>query len=394
MDQRLLFAVLLSLSVQAGYSSCAKATQELQSAPDLQAKLDHLKIAQAKPEANPAAPGAPPAASAKPADKPAEQQAGNPAAQKPQEAHNPAFAEHNDKGADLYKKSKYDEALTEFNQALELIPNNTVMMNWIGLCYQGKNDQTKAAEMFEKIIELDPDYADVHNNLGHSYYVLQDYEKSEKAYKRAIELNPKSADFHYNFARLLQQLQRWEEAVKEFEETLKLDPTRTEVFLDMGNIYRELKDYDKALQYYDKALDALKKAPRGNKREMAQTEAAIGAAKALIRKDKGDRAGAKEELEKLLDLDPGSYEINLNLGIIALEDKDYGNCLNYLARALERNPYDAAVHYWLGRYYYGLDSMKNSIKHFTDAGKLDELEHKFNDLEEWLDKAKKKQAGF
>jgi len=52
------------------------------------------------------------------------------------------------------------------------------------------------------------------------------------------------------------------------------------------------------------------------------------------------------------------------------------------------------VHFWLGRYYFSLDSMKNSIKQFSDCMKCDAVEHKFPECQEWLDKAKAKQATF
>ncbi len=111
----------------------------------------------------------------------------------------------------------------------------------------------------------------------------------------------------------------------------------------------------------------------------------------MITKQQGDRSKAREDFEKVLDLDNTFYDAYLNLGIMDYEDKNFSACLTNLGKALERNPYDAAVHFWLGRYYFSLDSMKNSIKQFEDTLKCDA---NFPEAQEWLEKAKKRQSSF
>ena len=220
--------------------------------------------------------------------------------------------------------------------------------------------------------------------------MLEKYPEAEKEYARALELKPALIEARFNLACVLQLEQKYEDSTKEFEIVLKADPARTDCYLHLGEVARESKDFDKALLYYNKALDELKKQDKKDPQARADILGDI----AIIDKEKGDKSKAKEELEKVLDLDPGSYKANLYLGIIAFEDKDFTACVNYLGKALERNPYDAAVHYWLGKYYYSLDSLKNSIKQFEDCLKCDATEHKFPDCQEWLDKAKKRQATF
>ena len=66
---------------------------------------------------------------------------------------------HYDKGLDLYKKNKLDEA----------------------------------AEAFNRAIKLKPDYAEAHNELGRTYDALGQHEKARKAYEEAARLKPELA---------------------------------------------------------------------------------------------------------------------------------------------------------------------------------------------------------
>ncbi|MBX9689829.1 MAG: tetratricopeptide repeat protein [Candidatus Obscuribacterales bacterium] len=381
MEQRILFAVLLSLISQAG--SLELKAEALNSRKGASAKiLEKNRLAQ----------GGTPAgkATGSPQAKTPEKAAGatSTAAAKPQETEDPNFVAALNKGIELYNKNKCDEALVELQKALEISKNNTAVRNWLGATYQKLNKFPEAAAIYEEVVQLDPDYAEAHNNLAFSYQQMQDYEKAEPEYKKAVDLKPGFLEAHFNLACVLQLEKKNDEAIKEFETVLQMDPSRTDCFLRIGDMAKQNKDYEKALQYYDKAKDALK----GKKDP--DSEAAILCAIALIDKEKGDKAKCKDGLERVLDLNPGSYEALLNMGIIQFEDKDFTGSLDYLGKALQRNPYDAAVHFWLGRYYYSLDSMKNSIKQFNDCLKCDALEHKFPECQEWLNKAKAKQATF
>jgi tetratricopeptide (TPR) repeat protein len=405
MGVRLFMALLLAMSGETAISTIANASEldeaksqkatartsgTLTNKPDC-LNFDKYKLAQAASSADKNA-----GAVAKPSDKasnaaakPADKSAGSPSA-KPGDLDNPAFTAALNKGIGLFNKNKSDEAIVEFLKALELNPNNTAVRNWMGAAYQRMNKHDKAVEIYEQVIELDPNYSEAHNNLGFSYQQLQDYEKAENEYKRALELKPGFVEARFNLACVLQLEKKNDEAIGEFENVLKMEPTRTECYLHIGDIAKDNKDYDKALSFYNKALAEAKKAGKKDPQGMADILCKIS----LIDKEKGDKDKCKEGLEKVLDIDPANYLALLNLGICSFEEKDFSASLNYLSKALERNPYDAAVHFWLGRYFFSLDSAKSAIKQFEDCLKCDATEHSFPECQEWLDKAKKKQQSF
>ncbi len=394
-EQRLILAVVLSFIAEAGTLQNAEAMPPGQTGkkpanltkiaavgdakaaqkPADKAAAPTKTAAAAPAKPTPAAPSAAGSAAAKPADKApagAAASAGAPA-QKPLD---PAFTAALNKGIDLFNKNKIDEALVEFLKALEIESNNTAVRNWMGAAYQRQNKHKEAIEIYEQVVQLDPDYAEAHNNLAFSYQSTQDYEKAESEYKRALELKPAMLQARLNLATVLQKEKKYDEALKEYEAVLKADPSKTECYLFMGDLAKDLKDTDKAMKYYNKALEINKKDP------------AVICRIALIYRAQGNKDKCKDLLEQVLDIDPSNYDALLTQGIISFEASDLGPCLEHLGKALERNPYDAAVHYWLGRYYIALDSYGKAIKQFEDAKKCDPTGEECPETDAWLEKAK------
>ena len=291
----------------------------------------------------------------------------------------PAVEQSLNAGIALFNKGKYEEALVPLQKALELQSNNTGVRNWLGATYMQLKKFDQSAKIYEEVVKMDPDYAEGHNNLAYCYQQLSQFDKAEPEYREAVKLKPNFKEAHFNLAYVLIELKKSESAIKEFEEVLRLDPQFADAYFQIGKMYMQLKAYDQASEWYDKAI------AKDKKNVAARTD------KAVTCDGNGDKAGAREQLEKVLDINSQFYDANLELGAMALEDKDYGTAMPYLVKALEANPYHPAVHFNLGRYYYQLDQMKNSITQFQDCIKCDK---EYPGAEEWLAKAIQKQKSY
>lgn len=92
----------------------------------------------------------------------------------------------------------------------------------------------EAIEEYQKAIELDPDSAELHHALGIAYLKLGDRTKATDAFKEAIRLKPGWAEAHYDLGRADYELGEYESAATSFEEAIRLKPDFFEAFIALG----------------------------------------------------------------------------------------------------------------------------------------------------------------
>jgi len=80
----------------------------------------------------------------------------------------------------------------------------------------------EAVKEFQKAIELDPDSAHAHDNLATVYSEKKLYREALAEYLTAIRLEPESATAHYNLGVLLTSQRRYAEAAPHCAEARRL----------------------------------------------------------------------------------------------------------------------------------------------------------------------------
>jgi len=99
------------------------------------------------------------------------------------------------------KMSDEPEALTCFQKALEIEPNNAEYINLVGHTYDELGDLKEAEKYLRRSLELKPDYAHAYNDLGD--FLMKDKNRRKEGrlcYERAIELDPEMAVAYYSLA--------------------------------------------------------------------------------------------------------------------------------------------------------------------------------------------------
>ncbi len=103
------------------------------------------------------------------------------------------------KGNNYIQKADYGKALDCFEKALDLCPNDIILLNNIAYTYEKLEKCNKAIETYEKSLKINPSHANAWNGLALSYKKLGKYEEAIRACKKAIELDPNDKDFQNNF---------------------------------------------------------------------------------------------------------------------------------------------------------------------------------------------------
>ncbi len=99
----------------------------------------------------------------------------------------------NDRGLQLYRERRYDEAEAAFTEALKLQPRFALAANNLGFIYFKRGKPVEAARWFDKAIEMDGSRALAYLNLGDAHLQAGDDAKALAAYTTFVGLAPKHA---------------------------------------------------------------------------------------------------------------------------------------------------------------------------------------------------------
>ncbi len=167
----------------------------------------------------------------------------------------------------LIEQKLYDEAAKVLERAIKQSPQNSSLLNLLGLTYQQLEDYDKAYENFAKIVEIHPDYPDYHNNLGKALLKRGECFKAYKSFEQAIKLNVYFAEAYYNMAmavilngikkedyNLAQNLE--DNATSLLAKSVGFNPSFKSEYLQRGLDALENKDLERAFIELSKGYDA------------------------------------------------------------------------------------------------------------------------------------------
>ena len=120
----------------------------------------------------------------------------------------------------LHNEGKFSEAENLYRQILEVVPENPIVLNLLGLIAQSKNLHSQAIEYFE----------------------------------RAIKQTPTNAEYFFNLAWSEERCHKYAEAVNDYNQALKLMPNIKEAHNALGNIYLKQGDKELAKNHFNQAV--------------------------------------------------------------------------------------------------------------------------------------------
>jgi CHAT domain-containing protein/Tfp pilus assembly protein PilF len=270
------------------------------------------------------------------------------------------------KGLILNDQGYFDSAIVALNSSIreKTIINGTndttqaLTYNSLGVSYFFKTDYDSALKYYTRAYELlasrinfnDADLAMVLQNIGIINAQKGQYDKAEEAFANSLEVyeklltpyDPELSRITLNVGRLKAIMNKDHEALALYnraeEILLKTSadyPILIYIYSNKGQTYVHLADYEKALIYFNKAL-ALAQASMDPKH-------------------------------------PQILSLNMNIGYVYEQKKDYKNALNYYLASLPADPNSQAS----VKTYANLASLYNSLK---DTRKADEYYRKALDL--------------
>ncbi len=198
--------------------------------------------------------------------------------------------------ADVYgEMGNLDAALVMLNKALELHP--TAPLRWInrGLVLLRQNKTQEAALDFQQALEIEPENFQANAQLGFMYATFNSPENAVNHFKAAFAFKP-DVEVGIALGQQLARLNRWKESADAFAAVRKLEPKNTTVLTNEALARAQAGDPSRAAGLLRQVIDLDPKSPVP--RDM------LG----MLLAQTGDVPGALAQLTRAQEIAPGNLQ--------------------------------------------------------------------------------------
>lgn len=232
------------------------------------------------------------------------------------------YAAHLNLGSAYGADGAYEEALIEFERALELAPDNPLVHNGLGIIYHRKGSYELATVEYKRALQLtnndrwkdpsdDLSTPKIHYNLGLAYTANGAYDLALEELQKALVLGLNSSVVHSGLGDVYYYFGLYDHAIVEYEEAVELaltDSQNMEFRIKLADAHNELGIVYGQLALYDLALAEFKTAIELDPRS-ASAHSNLGGAYAFI----GEYDLARQEFRKAVEIAPynETYRITL-----------------------------------------------------------------------------------
>lgn len=160
----------------------------------------------------------------------------------------------------------YQQAIIEYNQAIEIKPNEAILYSLRGLSKYYLNDYKGALQDCDKAIKLDKNYANAYDNRALAKNYLNDYQGAIQDCYKAIGLNKRDVYVYANLGYARLSLKDYKGAIQAFDSAIEFQPNQFVYFnrglakVNSGDKTGACLDFNKAKELGNLSADtAIKK---------------------------------------------------------------------------------------------------------------------------------------
>jgi tetratricopeptide (TPR) repeat protein len=222
-------------------------------------------------------------------------------------------------GNEFFKAGDTDNAIQEYNRALELNPNNAEAHLRLGfLMYNAKQMHDEGMAHYYKALQANPSDPRIHHDLGMALLHQRQFDQAIEHLTEALQRMPNGLDIqynpvsmHFNLGLALSYAGRPKEAIAHFSEVLHLDPNNAPAHYRLALTLADQRDLEGSLKHYAAAVQLKPDIDTSpilhyllamNYAETQRfSEAVLSAEKALDRANGAGDARLVQEINKLLE---------------------------------------------------------------------------------------------
>ncbi|MGD1808313.1 tetratricopeptide repeat-containing sulfotransferase family protein [Dapis sp. BLCC M126] len=215
----------------------------------------------------------------------------------------------------------------------------------------------EAVTNYRQAIKLNPNFSWSYYKLGQALTQLQNWEQAIITYQKAIKLNPNFPWSYHHLGNALLQQEKWEEAVNAYQSFLQLNSDNYWTYHKLGEALFKLGEFDQAILSYHKAIQ-LKPEIKGTHQKLAD-----------ILFQTGKLEAAETAYRQAIKLNPEVVWYRQCLGDVLLRQKRLEEAIATYLEVAQINPNLTWMHLKLGDAFAQLSqsNLDKTINYYCQA---------------------------
>jgi Tfp pilus assembly protein PilF len=163
-------------------------------------------------------------------------------------------------GMNQFRAKNYAQAITFFDQAIQLDPKDATAHYYRGLCQHHNRNYQVALNDFDRAIALNPQDSYPYMLRAITLMELKQPDKAEADLTKAIQVDPQNS-YAYLFRGMVNanpERKKTKQSFADIEQSIKIDPTNADTYATRGVFYLVQKNRPKYLADFRKAMELLK----------------------------------------------------------------------------------------------------------------------------------------
>ena len=140
----------------------------------------------------------------------------------------------------LMEHQHYTQALSHFEKAYELTPDQNEYAFRLGLCYQHLSEYDKAINYYKESLSIPPAHPLALGHLSYLYYNQRQLDAAEDITTQWIRTFPTNSDAYNMMGCIFLQKKDYQEAVSQFRQALEFDINHYQA---MSNLVQDLREH-------------------------------------------------------------------------------------------------------------------------------------------------------
>ena len=153
------------------------------------------------------------------------------------------------------EQGNIQQAISDFNKAIEIDPNYVDAYNNRGNVYCQQGNFTQAISDFNKAIEINPNFGEAYNNRGNVYYQQGNFTQAISDLSRAIGINPNFGETYNKRGNAYYQQGNFTQAISDLSRAIGINPNFKEAYNNRGNAHKEQGKFTQAIADFNKAIE-------------------------------------------------------------------------------------------------------------------------------------------